>query len=131
MRIDSRTLAEQGCKSIRRVSSWGWNASPYKEFLHFTGRNKPWYRNRTFLEETIQKKTAVENFSDQGQWYWVLKDALRKAGLHDQVPLDFISTETQPAVVRSPSFIQMKVYLRRKAQLGWKQYKDDFTTMHT
>ena len=114
---------EHGCKRIRRVPTWG-NASPYKEFVHFTGPNKPWYRNRTFLEESIQKDTI----SEQGQWYWLLKDALLKTGLYGQVPLDFINIKTQPAVGRAPTFGQRTVYMRRKAQLGWKQYENDFTT---
>ncbi|MGK3739306.1 MAG: hypothetical protein ACI8RD_010160 [Bacillariaceae sp.] len=125
MRTDSRTLAEHGCKSIRGVSGWG-NVSPYKEFLHFSGPDKPWHRNRTLLEEDIQKNTTLENFSEQGQWYWLLKDALRKTGLRDQVSLDFINPEqTQPAVGRAPSFDQRASYMRRKAKLGWNQYKND------
>uniref|UniRef100_A0A448ZRH7 Hexosyltransferase n=1 Tax=Pseudo-nitzschia multistriata TaxID=183589 RepID=A0A448ZRH7_9STRA len=107
--------------------SSAWKMAPYQNFVHLTGRSKPWYKNRTSLEEGINSKknhTSFKRYSNEEYWYWLLKNALQETGFHDRVSLDFITQEKRESAVGStPSFDQRAQYIRRKAKNGWRQYE--------
>lgn len=105
----------------------GHKITPYINFIHFTGNNKPWYGNRTILEESIHRKinqTTFDTYNHNEYWFWLLQDALQKTGFEDKISLDFItSKKIRPSVGKTPSFDSRARYIRWKAQNGWRQYE--------
>jgi hypothetical protein len=102
--------------------------SPYSNFVHLTGRSKPWHANLTELERAmVDKKDRPEVMDNNELWFMLLKDALQHAGMETQADLDFITNVPhEPAVGRAPSFVQMANYLQFRAKNGWKQYEYQF-----
>jgi len=123
--LDVDTLEDKICSSFDRER---WKAkTPYRNYLHFTGRGKPWYKNRTDLENSIEQKenyTTFDYYTHQEYWFWLLRDALQTTDLRDKISLDFITNEIkQPSLGKTPSFDQRAQYIRNKAKHSWKQYQ--------
>lgn len=99
--------------------------SPHSDFVHLTGRAKPWYSNRTELEQAVQTK-KFRDCNDKEKWYFSLVEALKEVGMADEVEMDFISgTHETPAVGLAPSFQQMARYFIAKRRNGWKQFENE------
>jgi hypothetical protein len=120
------TLRAHVCTNDERERK-GHNITPYMNFIHFSGNNKPWYGNRTMLEESIHQKTnqtTFDNYNHNEYWFWLLQDALQKTGFEDKISLDFITSEKRrPSLGKTPSFDQRAQYIRLKARNGWRQYE--------
>jgi len=124
LRHDVDPLRKHMCTNIHGHKS-GQYGIPYTNFVHLTGRSKPWYKNRTALEKEMNAK-HIEKYNHEEYWYWLLKDALRKTGLHDGVSLNFIDQQKREkggGIGKVPSFSQRAQYIQRKAKNGWRQYE--------
>jgi hypothetical protein len=98
-------------------------AAPYRDFVHLTGRKKPWHSNLTTLEQGLNSKT-MEAFTAQELWLWLLKDALRSIGMENIVPLDFIKGEVENAALgTTPGNRQRNMLIKNKAKAKWEQYQ--------
>jgi len=56
------TLREYVCTDV--LERKGWKTTPYKNFIHFTGRRMPWYQNLTSIEESLRQKQNQTTFKD-------------------------------------------------------------------
>jgi hypothetical protein len=98
--------------------------SPYSDFVHLTGRAKPWNSNREDLEHAIQTK-SFKDCNDKEKWYFSLVEALKEVGMFQEVAMDFIlGRRENPAVGIAPSFQQMALYLMAKRRNRWKQFEN-------
>jgi hypothetical protein len=99
--------------------------SPYSDFVHLTGRAKPWHANRTVLEHAVETK-AFRDCNDKEKWYFSLVEALNEIGMLHEVKMDFIlGKHEEPAVGIAPSFNQMALYLVAKRRNLWKQFEKE------
>jgi alpha-N-acetylglucosamine transferase len=121
--LHPNVLDQYGCaKDLGPRKKLG--SSPYSDFVHLTGRSKPWNSNREELEQATQSKN-FKDCNDKEKWYFSLVEALREIGMLDEVSFDFIlGTHEMPAVGVAPSFQQMARYFIAKRRNGWKQYEN-------
>jgi hypothetical protein len=118
-----KMLDNYGCAS-NLAKKVGW--APHSDYVHLTGRSKPWNSNREDLEMAITTK-SFQNCTDVEKWYYSLVEALKEIDVYNEVSLEFIlGTHESPAVGTSPSFQQMAQYLYDKRLNGWKQYENEF-----
>ena len=119
-RIDEALLRQYSCNDRAKQK-----AAPYRDFVHLTGRKKPWHSSRAILEQAIQSK-VVDRLSSGELWLWLLKDALKSIGMDSLVTLDFIRGELENAALgTTPGNRQRNMLIKNKAKVGWKQYNND------
>ena len=118
--------------------------APYRNFVHFSGKKKPWYSDRDKLEEALRNHNSINNTSNNNQqdkvssqpspslsplelWYWLITDVLESTGFRDKVSLDFIKKETEniAPVGITPGARQRNMYIKAKSKNGWKQYENE------
>jgi hypothetical protein len=81
------------------------------------------HSNLTILEQGLNEANK-RKYTAQEEWLWLLKDALRSIGMEDQVSLDFIAGHIENAAVGvTPGHRQRNMYIKAKAENGWKQYE--------
>jgi hypothetical protein len=116
-------LNQFGCvsKSVRRRKSVG--PSPHSDFVHLTGRSKPWNTKLEDLQQAIQEK-SFKDCNDKEKWFFTLMEALTEMNMLDRVSFSFITPSDElPPVGVAPSYQQMAKYLYDKKKNGWKQYE--------
>lgn len=97
-------------------------AAPYRDFVHLTGKKKPWHASLSLLEEGIRSK-GIDRYSSEEQWLWLLKLALKSVGMDGEVSLDFIRGEVENAALgTTPGNRQRNMLIKNKAKVDWKQY---------
>jgi hypothetical protein len=120
-RVDYRLLHGHSCSPGPKR-----RAAPYRDFVHLTGKKKPWNSNLTVLEEGLREPNK-RRWTAQEEWLWLLKDALQTIGMQDKISLDFIAGKVEKAAVgTTPGARQRKNYIKAKAALGWRQYEYEF-----
>ncbi|KAG7354515.1 hypothetical protein IV203_003871 [Nitzschia inconspicua] len=117
-RIDEGVLQQRSCSAGPKGK-----APPYRDFVHLTGRKKPWHSNLSTLEQGIRSK-PMEKLSSEELWLWLLKDALASIGMESEVSLDFIKGEVENAALgTTPGNRQRNMLIKNKAKVGWNQYQ--------
>jgi hypothetical protein len=117
-RIDKGTIHEHSCSPGPKR-----RAAPYRDFVHLTGKKKPWHSNLTILEQGLNEENK-RKYTAQEEWLWLLKDALQSIGMQDRISLDFIAGHLENAAVgTTPGHRQRNMYIKAKAANGWKQYQ--------
>lgn len=132
--VESNILEDKICTSSDTERWFKKAKTPYKNYVHFTGRGKPWHNNQTDLEKSINRKenyTTFDDYTHPEYWFWLLKDALETTGLRDKISLDFITNEIKkPSLGKTPSLKQRAQYIRNKAKNSWKQYEFEEIITH-
>jgi hypothetical protein len=119
-RIDEGLLDQHSCSASPKRK-----AAPYRDFVHLTGKKKPWHANLAILEKGIHSK-GLDRLSSEQLWLWLLKEALKSIGMDDDVSLDFIRGEVENAALGiTPGNRQRNMLIKNKAKVGWKQYQHD------
>ncbi|KAL3938350.1 MAG: hypothetical protein SGARI_001773, partial [Bacillariaceae sp.] len=97
--------------------------SPHSDFVHLTGRSKPWNMKLEELQKAIEA-TPFKHCNDREKWFFTLTEVLQDMNMLHNVSLDFIDDKKEaPPVGIAPSFQQMGKYLYDKKKNGWKQYE--------
>jgi hypothetical protein len=119
-RVEDDLLSHYSCSNGPKRK-----AAPYRDFVHLTGRKKPWHSNLTTLEYGLNNK-PMDRYNVEELWLWLLKDALRSTGMENAVSLDFIKGEVENAALGiTPGNRQRNMLIKNKAKVGWKQYQHE------
>jgi hypothetical protein len=109
--------------------------APYRDFIHFTGFGKPWWKDRTEMNDEVaqfrEQSTPHSEWDDHLLWYWHLEQALtyfeqKDATKNDDVVkrmFDVLGQKKEAPVGRASHFQQMFEYIVFKKINKWNQYE--------
>eukprot|EP00536_Pseudo-nitzschia_multiseries_P000185 jgi/Psemu1/178078/e_gw1.3.292.1 len=95
-KIVKKALKNYGCPLD------GFLLAPYNDFIHLTGKAKPWFRPREELENADCGEYEKE-CKMRAKWYSVLKELLVSIDILDRFSWDFLGTRRSSPVGHAPT----------------------------